>query len=109
MYFNSLTLCSSGVLGASQAQGVDIAVITNPGAGRYLIWGTVRHSLVDGCRLYAGATPLIPNIAAGAGSAVGFGPVIIDIVNNTTSIILELATATGGSDSASGTLYAQKL
>lgn len=103
------TLVASGVLGISQAQGTDIAVINNPGPGRYMVWGTARHTLIDGCRLYVAATPIIPNIAAGAGAAVGFGPVVVDVTNSTDDIILELATATGGADSASGTIYAQRI
>lgn len=106
----SLTKYASGSAGASQAQGVDVAIITNPGKGRWRIWGTVRHTLADGCRLAIGpdtSPTVLFTICAGANLAQDFGPIIYDIRNNTDDIIVELATATGGSDSAFATIYAE--
>ena len=104
-----ITKVASGILGISQAIGTDICVITDPGPGRYQVWGTVRHTLVDGCRLLVGSTTIIAVIAGGPNAVAFFGPVVVDIVTRTDDIILELAIATGGADSASGTLYAQRL
>jgi hypothetical protein len=98
-----ITLQASGTVGISQAIGTDIAVITNPGPGRWKVWGT------DGCRLLIGATTLLATISSAATEAAPFGPVIVDVLNATDDFILELSLATGGSDTASGTLYAQKL
>jgi hypothetical protein len=102
------TFVASGVLGISQAVGTDICVITDPGTGRYRVWGTVRHTVVDGCRLLLNAVVIctIPNSATGV---TDFGPIIMDLPNRTDDIILELAVATGGADTASGILYAQEL
>jgi hypothetical protein len=109
MSAQELTKYASGVLGISQATGTDIAVIIDPGKGRYQVWGVVRHTLADGCRLLLGASIIIPFIPAGPNLSEKFGPVVLDILNNTDDIILELAAATGGADSASGIVYAQKL
>lgn len=105
---DELTKFASGVVGISQAQGTDIAVITDPGRGRYKVWGTCRHTLVDGCRVLLGATILF-TVSSGAANAQDFGPIVIDILNNTDDIIVELGTATGGADTASATVYAQRL
>jgi hypothetical protein len=104
-----VTLQASGTVGISQAIGTDIAVITNPGPGRWKVWGTARHTLADGCRLLIGATTLLATISSAATEAAPFGPVVVDVLNATDDFILELSLATGGSDTASGTLYAQKL
>ncbi len=104
-----LTKQAAGTVGNSQAIGTDIAVITDPGPGRYKIWGVCRHTLIDGCRLLIGATTIISIIPATANTSAPFGPVIIDILNKTDDIILELATATGVSDTATGVVYAEVL
>ena len=106
------TKFASGQAPISQAQGTDVAVITDPGKGTWEIWGTVRHTLVDGCRLAIGpvASPVVQFvITAGANVAQDFGPVVVDILNSTDDIIIELQTATGGSDTASATVYARRV
>jgi hypothetical protein len=108
MAMEEKTFVASGVLGFSQAAGVDICSIVDPGTGRYRVWGSVRHSLVDGCRLLLNASIIctIPNAPNGV---TDFGPIVMDLPNRTDDIILELATATGGADTAAGILYAQEL
>lgn len=102
----NVTIPASGVQGNSVAVNTAVATITNPGPGRYRIWGTARHSLVDGIKVTVGAgTPLI--LSGGAGDTIQFGPLVVDILNSTTSIVAALNTATGASDTASCTMYAE--
>lgn len=103
-----LTKFASGSAGNSQAQNVVVASIATPGKGRWKIWGTARHSLIDGCKLVVGSTTVV-TISAGAAGAEAFGPVVYDIINTTDNIAIQLATATGASDTASATIYAQRL
>lgn len=105
----SLTKVSSGTLGNNQAQFSTVASIVAPGKGRYEIWGNCRHTLIDGCKLFIGATTIIANISAAAGQAAPFGPIVYDVTNSTHDIIIQLATATGAADTASATIYAQRL
>lgn len=103
-----LTLQDYGTAGNSQAQGTDVATISNPGPGRWKIWGHGRHTLADGFRLVVGSSIII-EFAAGANAHHEFGPIIVDILNDSDDITVELLTATGGSDTASATVYAQRL
>lgn len=104
----TITLQGSGVVGNSQPQDTTVALINAPGPGRYKIWGHCRHTLADGVKLNSPIVPAVV-ISAGAGATAYFGPFIFDIINNTAGISIALNTATGGSDTASGTIYAQKL
>lgn len=103
-----ITLYGSGTVGNSQAQNTNVALINAPGPGRYRIWGTCRHSLADGIKL---TSPMVPSIviSGGAGDTVTIGPMTVDITNNTSGIIAALNVATGASDTASATLYAEKI
>jgi hypothetical protein len=104
-----LTLTGSGVVGNSQAIGVFVASITDPGKGRWRIWGNCRHTLPDAVRLRVGATNIIARIPSPANDMSNFGPVIVDILTTTDDIILDLAVATGASDTSSGIIYAQRV
>lgn len=108
MALENLTKQASGVVPISQAIGVDAAVIQDPGPGRWKIWGHCRHTLADGLRLMIQATQ-IAIIAGAANTTIRFGPFVVDITNATDDIIVELNVATGGSDTASATVYAQKI
>lgn len=102
------TLLASGVLGNSQAANTLVALINAPGPGRYKVWGHGRHSLVDGLKFTSPMlTPLI--LAGGAGDTITFGPFVVDITNYTSGINVALNTATGASDTASVTIYAELL
>lgn len=103
-----LTLFGSGTLGNSQAQNTNVALINAPGPGRYRIWGHARHSLADGLKI---TSPMVPSLvlAGGAGDTIVFGPMVVDITNNTSGIIIALNIATGASDTASATIYAEKI
>lgn len=111
MAASELTKFSSGTAPISQAVGVDVAVITDPGKGKWRIWGSVRHTLADGCRLAVGpvAGPTILfTIPSGPNADASFGPIVYDINNSTDDIIVELAVATGGADTACAVVYAQR-
>jgi hypothetical protein len=111
MASSELTKFSSGTAPISQAVGVDVAIITNPGKGRWRIWGSVRHTLADGCRLAIGpdtSPTVLFTIPAGPNAYAEFGPIVYDINNNTDDIIVELAVATGGADTACAVVYAQR-
>jgi hypothetical protein len=105
-----------GSVGISQAIGTDVAVISDIGSGGgrgwWKIWGHGRHTLADGLKLSIGpvAGPVVKfQIAAAANTTVYFGPYLVQIANDTDDIIVELAVATGGADSAAATLYAKRM
>jgi len=102
------SLFASGLAGSSVAADTTVALINAPGPGVYKIWGHCRHSLADGLKLTSpNLTPLI--LSGGAGQTILFGPVVMAINNLTSGIIIALNTATGASDTASATIYAEKL
>lgn len=103
------TLIGNGVLGFSQAQGTLLCFIPNVGKGRWKVWGMVRHTLPDGVLLRLQATGIIARIPNGPERATPFGPIVIDINNNTDALALDLAVATGAADTASGVIYAQRI
>jgi len=107
MAVEELTKYASGSAGNSVAANTVVASIATPGKGRWKVWGTVRHTLIDGCKLLVGSTTVLTVTNAASGSE-SFGPVIVDILNSTDSISIQLATATGASDTASANLYAQR-
>src|SRR5690349_12915805 len=103
-----VTLIASGVLGNNQLADTLVTLINAPGPGRYKIWGTARHSLADGLKFTSPMlTPL--TLAGGAGDTINFGPFVIDITNYTSGINVALRTATGASDTASVTIYAERV
>jgi hypothetical protein len=106
---NNITKQSTGIIGNNIAVSTTICQITDPTAGRYRIWGRVRHTLEDGCKLIIGATPIFVRICQQAAVVAEFGPIIVDINNNTDDITLQLAVATGAADTASATIYAQRI
>ncbi len=103
------TLVGSGVLGNNQASGVFVASILDPGKGRWKIWGNCRHTLADAIRFRIGANNIVPRIPSAAIETTYFGPFFVDINNSTDDIVLDLVTATGASDTASGIIYAQRV
>lgn len=104
----SQTLIASGSAPINTVVSTLVALINAPGPGRYRIWGTCRHSLADGLKLTSPMlTPLV--ISGGAGDTINIGPIIIDITNNTSGINIALNVATGASDTASATLYAERI
>lgn len=101
---------ASGALGISQAQNVVICQIT-PGKGRWTIRGSARHSLADGVKLSRGPIGTLIDVVTlpSAANGVATIPLItVDILNNVDVIVLRLAVATGGADSASGILSIQQ-
>jgi hypothetical protein len=104
-----LVLVNSGIIGNNIGIGVFVASIINPGPGRWQVWGKARHSLGDGIRFRAAAVNFIPRIPGYINETVDFGPLVIDVANYTDDFILDLATATGPTDTAAGIIYAQLL
>lgn len=100
---------SAGIIGNNIAVNTNICQIATPGAGRYRIWGTARHTLEDGCKLIVGAALVIFRIPQSTNQVANFGPFVIDVLLNTDNIILQLAVATGAADTAAGAIYAVKL
>lgn len=101
-----VTLQAGAVVGNSQAQNTVVANIAAPGPGRYKIWGHSRHSLVDGNKI---SSPITLILAGGPNDTVVFGPFVVDITSAATTITVQLNTATGASDTAAATIYAQKI
>lgn len=102
------TLQDYGTVGASQAQGTDVCTIFFFTPGRYKVWGTCRHTLADGFRLLANGG-VVTELSNDPNINTPFGPIVVDILTTANALILELFVATGASDTASGTLYAQKI
>ncbi len=100
---------TSGQVGISLAINTTVCSITS-GKGRYTVRGSARHSLADGVKLSAGPAGSLVDIATipnAAGSVGTLPPIILDVLNSTDVIVLRLAVATGGADSASGILSVQ--
>jgi hypothetical protein len=100
------TLTNAGTVGNSQGANTAVATIATPGVGRYRIWGHCRHSLADGLKI---SSPISLVLAGGAGDTISFGPLVVDITSAATSIGIQLNTATGASDTAAATIYAEKI
>lgn len=99
------TLFIAGVVGNSQAQNTQVATLALSSPGRYRIWGTGRHTLADGLKIVA---PISLVIAGGPNDTISFGPIVVDI-NAASAFTVQLNTATGASDTAGVTLYAEKI
>lgn len=104
-----IILTANGIAGNNIAVSTNVCSIQNVGPGRWKIWGRGRHTLEDGLKLIVGATPIYTRIPQGPNATTDFGPFMIDILNATDDIVLQLAVATGAADTASGILYAQSL
>lgn len=102
--------CIAGALGISQALNTVICSIAT-GKGRYIVQGSVRHTLADGVKISKGPigalVDIVTLIPQAANSVVSIPPIVIDVTNSTDVVALRLAVATGGSDNASGLLCAQ--
>jgi hypothetical protein len=100
----------SGSAGNNLGAGTDIVNFV-PGKGRWIVSGTVRHSLIDGVTFAQGPTASVVvlfRIPNAPGATADFGPFVVDMLNSTDSFVLELGTATGAADTASGVIYAQR-
>lgn len=100
-----LTLSIYGAAGNNVTVNTAVATLPVPVPGRYKVWGMVRHTLADGCKL---TSPVAQIITSGPNDTAMFGPFLVDI-NTAGNIIIALNTATGASDTASCTIYAEKL
>jgi hypothetical protein len=97
----------NGVLGNNVAVSTNLCSVLDLGPGRWKIWGSGRHTLEDGLKLVVGVGLIFTRLPQGPNQSVAFGPISFDILNGTDDVILQLAVATGASDTACGALYAQ--
>lgn len=104
-----ITRMTTGIIGNNIVVSTTVCQIATPGAGRYRVWGTVRHTLEDGVKLIVGASLILSRIAQQAANAQDFGPITVDVLLPTDNIILQLAVPTGAADTASATMYAEPL
>jgi hypothetical protein len=98
------TLFAFGAAGNSLAQNTVVATLAVT-PGRYRIWGNTRHTLADGLKL---TIPVALILAAGPNDTAIFGPLVVD-VTAALNITVALNVATGASDTASATLYAESI
>src|SRR5688500_573952 len=108
MPLENLTKQAFGSIGANQIVGTVVATISNPGPGRYKIWGQGRHSVASGLCLKIGSIDVVTFAGAG-GAIISMRPLVVDITNSTDNSILDIAYASGSSDKALATIYAQKV
>lgn len=97
---------ASNSLGNNIAVNTLLTLINAPGPGRYRVWGTFRHTLLDGVKL---TSPVAITFPGTPNESTPFGPFVVDITNTTSGINLALAVATGAADTASAVLYAEKI
>lgn len=93
-----------GSAGNSVSANTTVATIANPGVGRFRIYGMARHTLIDGLKI---TSPIAMVLCTAANDTAMFGPIIVDIPVANTPITIALNTATGASDTASATIYAE--
>lgn len=111
MALPELSKVGSGVLGISQAQNVAICSVVVD-KGRYVLYGSTRHTLADGVKVSAGPPGSLVDIATipNAPTGVGIIPsIVIDSNAKGNVVVLRLAVATGGADNASGVVSCQLL
>lgn len=94
-----------GTAGNSVAQNTVVANIALPGPGRYRISGMGRHSLADGLKI---VSPVAIILCSGPNDTAAIGPIVVDVTSQA-NLTVQLNVATGASDTASCTLYAEKL
>lgn len=106
--YEEKTLQNFGAVGNNVVVDTAVVIINAPGPGRYKIWGFGRHTLADGLKI---TSPVVPSLqfCSAAGSTFNFGPIIYDITTSTSGIIIALAVATGAADTASCSVFAQRL
>jgi hypothetical protein len=106
--YEDKTYQAFGAVGNNVVVDTTVALINAPGPGRYKIWGYGRHTLADGLKINS---PVIPELrfSSAAGVPFDFGPIIYDITSSVSGVIIALAVPTGAADTASCTVYAQRL
>lgn len=96
------TLQVAGSAGNSLAQNTQVATLALT-PGRYKIYGTGRHTLADGLKL---TSPVALILSGGPNDTINFGPIIVD-VTTASALTAQLNVATGASDTAAITMYAE--
>jgi hypothetical protein len=102
----AVTLQAFGSAAVSQIVNTPVATLVLPAASKYKVWGSIRHTLADGCKM---VTPTAIQFCSGPNDTAAFGPIIVDVNTAPTNVAIQLAVATGASDTASATIYAQRM
>lgn len=102
-----LSIIAGGLQGNNVAANTTIASFVSTPPGRYRMWGSGRHSLADGFKIVgiAGGPYVIPG---GAGDTIVMNDFVFDLTA-TTTINVQLNTATGASDTASALFFLEKI
>jgi hypothetical protein len=98
------TLTAYGTQGNSIAQNTVVATLPLT-AGRWKLWGMGRHTLADGLKI---VTPVALILCSGPNDTAAFGSIVVD-VSTATNFVIQLNVATGASDTASATMYAESI
>jgi len=96
-----------GAAGNNIAANTAVATLALPTAGRYRVWGMLRHTLADGLKITAPAA-VATILTSGPNDSAVFGPLVVDMVAPG-NFIIALNTATGAADTASATIYAENI
>lgn len=108
MPLDGLTIQAFGAAEAEDPADTVVCTLSNPGAGRWRVWVVGKHAVVDGLKLLVGSTEIV-RFSMSDYETVNFGPIVVDILNNTDDIILALAAALPVDTVASGNLFAQRI
>lgn len=100
------TLQAFGNAGNNIAANTVVATLALTSAGTYKVWGSIRHSLIDGLKL---VTPVAMILSSAANDTAAFGPIVVSVPTIPMSIVIQLNTATGAADTASATVFAQRM
>lgn len=98
------TSSAYGTQGNSQAQNAVVATLALT-PGRWRLWGMGRHTVADGLKI---VTPVALVLCSGPNDTAAFGPIVVDIAA-TANFVIQLNVATGASDTASATIYAENI
>lgn len=100
------TLFAYGTAGNNQAQNTSVASLALVIPGRFRIWGMARHTLADGVKI---TSPIALVLTSGPNDTAAFGPIVVDVSAAGAFFTLQLNVATGASDTASATIFAESI
>lgn len=98
------TLFAAGSQGNSVAVNTQVATIPLT-PGRWRLWGSTRHTLADGLKI---VSPVSLVLAAGPNDTAVLNQIIVD-VPTASAFTVQLNVATGASDTAAATIFAEKI
>jgi hypothetical protein len=101
------TIQANGSAGINTVVNTPVVTLALPTAGVYKVWGMVRHTLIDGLKITSPASAAI-GLTSAANDTATFGPMFV-MTPTPGNFVIQLATATGAADTASATVFAQRL